>query len=131
MLILVHVVSVSFIRYVEDSWMKVIVAVWMCAHAILHHARKHESIRASMKRSQESFHRKLNSSSKNLKPAHIGNTVVIPISEPDKVNSLGPLLVALLIKMTLHKLLALLKAQSQLLILGISLSYFPVIVIAL
>ena len=89
------------------------------------------TIRASMKRSQESLHRKLNSSSKNLKPAHIGNTVVIPISEPDKVNSLGPLLVALLIKMTLHKLLALLKAQSQLLILGISLSYFPVIVIAL
>ena len=48
-------------------------------------------MRAGIKRSQESLHyRMLNSSSKKLKPAHIGNTVIIPISEPDKVNSLGP-----------------------------------------
>ena len=32
----------------------------------------------------------LNTSSKKLKPSEVGDTVVIPIAHPDKVNSLGP-----------------------------------------
>ena len=49
------------------------------------------TMRAGIKRSQESLHhRMLNSSSNKFKPAYIGNTVIIPISEPDKVKSLGP-----------------------------------------
>ena len=46
------------------------------------------TMRAGIKRSQESLHhRMLKLSSKKLKLPHIGNTCVIPISEPDKVNS--------------------------------------------
>ena len=49
------------------------------------------TLRAGIKRSQESVHhRMLNSSSNRFKPAYIRNTVIIPISELDEVNSLGP-----------------------------------------
>ena len=50
-----------------------------------------DSMRAGIKRNQEKLHvRKLNTSSKKLRPAEVGDTVVIPIAQPDKVNSLGP-----------------------------------------
>ena len=48
-------------------------------------------MRAGIKRNQEKLHeRMLNTSSKKLRPAEVGDTVVIPIAQPDKVNSLGP-----------------------------------------
>ena len=88
------------------------------------------TMRAGIKRNQESLHhRMLNSSSKKFKPAHIGNTVMIPISEPDKVNSLGPrnIIGCITGKDDSTYTVGTLKAQSQLFILGISLSYVPVI----
>ncbi|KAI6653038.1 hypothetical protein LOD99_3874 [Oopsacas minuta] len=50
-----------------------------------HHLRK------GIKRNQETLHdRMLKSSGKKFKPAEIGDTVLIPISQPDKMNSIGP-----------------------------------------
>ena len=50
-----------------------------------------DSMRAGIKRNQEKLHeRMLNTSSKKLRPAEVGDIVVIPIAQPDKVNSLGP-----------------------------------------
>ena len=50
-----------------------------------------ESMRAGIKRNQEKLHeRMLNASSKRVKQAEIGDNILIPIAQPDKINSLGP-----------------------------------------
>ena len=48
-------------------------------------------MRAAIKRSQENQQeRMLNASSKKFKDAEVGDSVLIPISQPDKISSLGP-----------------------------------------
>ena len=50
-----------------------------------------DSMRDGIKRSQEQLHdRMLKSNAKKLQPAEVGNNVIIPISRPDKINSLRP-----------------------------------------
>ena len=50
-----------------------------------------EEMRARIKKNQERKHeRMLNASSKKFKQAQVGDSVLIPISQPDKISSLGP-----------------------------------------
>ena len=50
-----------------------------------------DSMRARIKRNQEKLdERMLNESSKRVKHAEIGDIILIPIAQPDKINSLGP-----------------------------------------
>ena len=50
-----------------------------------------EEMRAGIKRNQGRQHeRMLKASTKKFKQAQVGDSVLIPISQPDKISSLGP-----------------------------------------
>ena len=49
------------------------------------------NVRIGIKRNQENLHRRMiSATSKKLKHAEIGDSVLIPISRPDMISSIGP-----------------------------------------
>ena len=65
--------------------------VWCPACDLLAKNANSTSLRIGIKRSQNKCHeRMLSYSSKRIKPAKIGDNIVIPISKPDKLSTIGP-----------------------------------------
>ena len=65
--------------------------MWCPAYDIRKKNDKCHEIRSGIKRSQEDLHSKmLRNSSKKFKEAHVGDSILIPISRPDVISSIGP-----------------------------------------
>ena len=66
-------------------------SVWCRSCFLIERNIKTQNLRKGIKRNQEKMHeRMLKASNKKFKPAEIGETVLIPISQPDKMSSIGP-----------------------------------------